>query len=210
VPLDSKAALVVIDVQQGFDDPRWGPRNNPDAERTIAHLLGHWRAARRPVIHVRHDSRTPGSSLHPDHLGNAFKPRVRPLDGEAVYPKVVNSAFIGTSLERDLREQGILTLAIVGLTTNHCVSTTVRMAGNLGFQTFVVSDATATFDRIGLDGKVRAAAEVHASALSDLHEEFATVIDSGRLLAGFGASGRALDESPGSHEITGTRSSGDL
>ena len=95
----------------------------------------------------------------------------------------MNSAFIGTGLEADLRRAGISTLVVVGLTTNHCVSTTVRMAGNFGFQVYLLSDATATFDRVGLDGQNRPAAEVHAAALSDLDGEFATVINTSELLS---------------------------
>ncbi len=108
---------------------------------------------------------------------------MKPQPGEPVYRKSVNSSFIGTSLEADLRSSGIDTLVLVGLTTNHCVSTTARMAGNLGFRTYVVADATATFDRTGIDGSHRPASEVHAAALSDLHGEFATVVDSGAVLA---------------------------
>ena len=105
-----------------------------------------------------------------------------PVEGERLYWKSVNSAFIGTSLEDDLRQAGIGTLVVVGLTTNHCVSTAVRMAGNLGFEMFIVSNATATFDRAGLDGRIRPAAEIHAAALSDLAEEFATVVDTAVVL----------------------------
>ena len=179
---DANAALILIDVQQGFADPRWGRRNNPEAEQNIALLLARWRSARRPVVHIRHDSLTDGSPLRPGNPGNGFKREATPIDGEVIYPKLVNSAFIGTSLERDLRARGISTLVIVGLTTNHCVSTTARMAGNLGFRTFVVSDATATFDRMGVNGKLRGAEEVHAAALSDLHGEFATVVETSALL----------------------------
>ncbi len=109
-------------------------------------------------------------------------PETAAIEGERVYRKIVSSAFIGTKLEADLRAAGIEALVIVGLTTNHCVSTTARMAGNLGFRTFVVEDATATFDRIGLDGRVRPAAEVHAAALSDLDEEFATIVTTATIL----------------------------
>ena len=108
---------------------------------------------------------------------------MQPHSGEPTYRKSVNSGFIGTTLEADLRERGIHTLVIVGLTTNHCVSTTARMAGNLGFTTYVVSDATAAFDRAGMDGSYRSAGEVHAAALSDLHGEFATVVDSDAVLS---------------------------
>ena len=182
-PWNARAALLVIDVQQGFSDPRWGPRNNPAAETNIARLLAAWRETGRPVVHVHHDSRSPDGSFLPGTLGNAPKAEAAPLEGEPVHHKHVNSGFIGTSLERDLRDAGIETLAIVGLTTQHCVSTTTRMAGNLGFQAYVVSDATATFDQTGIDGRKRSASDVHFAALSDLNGEFATVVDTETLLA---------------------------
>jgi nicotinamidase-related amidase len=173
----SRGALLVVDVQRGFDDPFWGPRNNPEAEANIAHIIAAWRETGRPVVHVLHDSMSSASPLRPGTPGNAPKPEAVPREGERVYRKTVNSAFIGTSLEADLRSAGINTLVVVGLTTNHCISTSVRMAGNLNFETYLVSDATATFDRIALDGRNRPAEEVHAAALSDLDGEFATVID---------------------------------
>ena len=186
VTLASNAALLVVDVQKGFDDPYWGARNNPDAEAKIGQLLETWRETKRPVFHVFHDSASPDSPLRPKSDGNAPKPEGAPRVGEGVYRKTVNSAFIGTSLEADLRKAGITTLVVVGLTTNHCISTTVRMAGNLGFEVYLLSGATATFDRVGIDGRNRPAEEVHAAALSDLHGEFATVIDTSSLLGSAG------------------------
>jgi nicotinamidase-related amidase len=180
--LPQSAALLVVDVQQAFLDPRWGQRNNPDAETNIARLLAAWRNSERPVRYVVHDSVEPESLLRPGLAGNAIQPVASPKTGEPIYRKNVNSAFIGTTLEKDLRQDGIETLVIVGLTTNHCVSTTARMAGNLGFKTYVVSDATATYDRLALDGTLRSADDVHAAALSDLHEEFATVVDTAQIL----------------------------
>ena len=169
-------ALVVIDVQQGFLDPSWGPRNNPGAESNIAQLIAAWRRQSRPIHHVHHASRSPSGVFFKGTPGHGVQPQAAPAPGEPVHLKDVNSAFIGTRLEHDLRRAGIATLVIVGLTTNHCVSTTARMAGNLGFTTYVVEDATATFDRLGLGGETRPAAEVHAAALSDLSSEFATVV----------------------------------
>ncbi len=178
----TRAALLVVDVQMGFDDPFWGQRNNPDAEANIARIIAEWREAGRPVFHILHDSLSPQSPLRPGTAGNMPKPEAQPIEGEPIYRKNVNSGFIGTTLEEDLRAQGIEVLIVVGLTTNHCVSTTVRMAGNLGFETYLVSDATATFDRAGVDGRNRPAAEVHAAALSDLQGEFATLIETAALL----------------------------
>jgi nicotinamidase-related amidase len=185
--LPKSAALLVVDVQEGLADPGDGERNNPQAESNIARLLAAWRESGRPVRHVVHDSTEPNSRLRPGLPGNAIQATAAPSPAEPVYRKNVNSAFIGTSLEKDLRQHSIDTLVIVGLTTNHCVSTTARMAGNLGFATFVVSDATAAFSRAAVDGSLRPAEAVHAGALSDLHGEFATVVDTAEVLQRVGS-----------------------
>ncbi|MEM9665054.1 MAG: cysteine hydrolase family protein [Bacteroidota bacterium] len=174
--LPSGTALLLVDIQQGFDDPAWGTRNNPEAEVQIVRLLGAWRQVGWPVLHVQHLSTEPDSPLRPDQPGSALRPEVAPQPGEPLFQKHVNSAFIGTGLEAYLRERAITTLLVVGLTTNHCISTTVRMAGNLGFETYVAADATATFARTGHDGQAFSADEVHAVALASLHGEFATVV----------------------------------
>jgi nicotinamidase-related amidase len=185
--LPQSTALILVDVQQAFLDPRFGERNNPQAESNIARLLAEWRSSARPIRHVVHDSVEPNSLLRPDSPGNAIQAVATPKPGEPVYRKHVNTGFIGTKLESDLHRDGIETLVIVGLTTNHCVSSTARMAGNLGFKTFVVSDATASFARPALDGTLRPAEDVHSAALSDLHGEFATVIDTAAVLEGVGS-----------------------
>ena len=183
LPNAARTALLVIDVQQGFDDPIWGRRNNPDLEARVEELLSSWRAARRPVLHARHMSTLPASPLRPGQRGNEFKPVAVPQANEPVIEKRVNSCFIGTALDELLRRSGIAGLVLAGFTTNHCVSTTARMAGNLGYEVRVVSDATATFDRTGPDGVLYPAELVHAMALADLHGEFADVIDTRTLIA---------------------------
>jgi nicotinamidase-related amidase len=182
--LPDNSVLLIIDVQKGFDLPSWGVRNNPTAESNISRLLESWRKASKPIIHVRHMSVEPNSPLKPGQPGNEFKGEVSPIDGEHVEEKNVNSAFIGTGLEKYLRKNGFDTLVITGLTTDHCVSTTTRMAGNLGFRTYVVADATATFDRTGYDGNHYSAETIHASALASLHQEFATVVNTAEILGG--------------------------
>jgi nicotinamidase-related amidase len=169
--------LIVIDVQYGFDDAYWGARNNPDAESKIALLLDAWRRTGRPVIHVRHDSRSPVSPLRPGQPGNDLKDVVKPIRGEPVLSKGVNSAFIGTDLEARLRRSGATAVVLVGLTTNHCVSTTARMAANLGFHVCVVSDATATFGMRTPFGAWIPADAMHEIGLTELHGEFATIVD---------------------------------
>jgi nicotinamidase-related amidase len=175
--IPKNAALILIDIQQGFDVPGyWGTRNNPDAEHKAAELLDAWRKSRRPLFHVQHRSRNPRSPLAPGQPGFEHKPEVKPLPGETVIGKDVNSAFIGTDLEARLRAGDINTLVIAGLTTQHCVSTTVRMAGNLGFRTLVAADACAAFSQTGYDGRQYGAEIVHQVALANLAGEFAEVV----------------------------------
>lgn len=180
----SRTALLLIDVQDGLDDTAyWGPRNNPHAEDNMARLLAAWRAHQRPIYHVQHLSTNPASPLRPGLPGNAIKQVVAPQGDEPLIQKTVNCAFIGTDLEERLRRDRIESVVVVGLTTNHCVETTARVAGNLGFTVYVVDDATATFDRTGYDGRHFPAEIVHALALASLHGEFATVMTTDQLLA---------------------------
>ncbi|MBX2829806.1 MAG: cysteine hydrolase [Rhodospirillales bacterium] len=181
----SQTALILIDWQQGFDDfDYWGNRNNPDAEINGEKLLSHWRKTGQPIFHVKHDSTEPKSRLYPDNAGNKIKAALAPIKDEPVYGKNVNSAFIGTSFEADLRARGISKLVLCGLTTDHCVNTTTRMAGNLGFDAIIASDACATFDRHLPDGRVFKADLVHDVALSSLNEEFAAVKTVDQIISG--------------------------
>ena len=183
-------ALLIIDVQKAIDDSRWGrDRNNPGAEATISALLSFWRSREWPLFHVRHASLEPDSTYRPDGPGFTFKDEVLPLDGEPIVEKSTNSAFIGTSLERDLRNRGIDAVVITGVITNNSVEATARMAGNLGFRTFVVSDATATFGRNDYDGHWRTAPEVHAMSLANLDGEYATVLTAAEVMRRLRAEG---------------------
>jgi nicotinamidase-related amidase len=180
--LPDRTALIIIDVQDGLDDPSLGKRNNPDAETNMARLLAAWRTWGRPIYHVKHMSTRPTSPLRPNQPGNAIKRIVAPQGGEPVIQKTVNNAFIGTDLEERLRKADILSVVIVGLTTEHCVSATARMAGDLGFTTIVVADATANHDRTGYDGKYYSAEAIHAISLVSLQDEFATILNTDQLL----------------------------
>lgn len=177
------SALILIDVQQGFDNPRWGIRNNPQAEHNMGGLLSAWRENSWPVIHVCHSSTEPDSPLRADAPGHQFKDFVQPQAQEPIFEKNVNSAFIGTELHDYLTRYGFQNLVMVGLTTDHCVSTSVRMAANLGYQVTLVSDATATFDRISPDGQHFSAEEIHQVHLASLNQEFCQVQTTQQVLA---------------------------
>lgn len=182
-PLPSNATLIVIDVQRAFEHPSWGQRNNPDAEANVARLLAAWRDTQRPVIHVHHRSRRPASHFYFDGPGFEVKPEAAPQGGEPVVYKEVNSGFIGTDLEARLRDAGVTHVVLAGITTDHCVSTTTRMAGNFGFDAILVDDATATFERTGVKGQHFSAETMHETALASLNGEFATVLGTAQVLA---------------------------
>ncbi len=182
ISLPDDAVLLLIDVQQAFNNPAWGARNNPDAESNIATLLAAWRAQNMPVCHVHHISKRPVSHFFFDKPGTTVKEEAAPIAGEPIFQKSVNSAFIGTELEAHLRANGATTLVLVGITTDHCVSTSARMASNFGFTTYVVSDATATFERTGPDGRHWTAEIMHDTALASLNKEFATIVSSSDVL----------------------------
>lgn len=170
-------ALLVIDVQQGLDEIEVSGvvRNNPMAVNRIVYLLAAFRARGMAIFHIRHEGTRLGSYFWPGSTGYRVKDEALELPGEPVIVKRVNSAFIGTDLEVRLRAAGILRLVICGATTNHSVETTTRMAGNLGFEAWLVRDATWTFERIGPDGERHSAEAVHAMTLANLHEEFARI-----------------------------------
>ena len=178
-----KSALLLIDYQEAFHDARMGARNNPHAEANAERLLAKFRDAGLPVIHVRHDSIESGSLLSAGAPGNAVMAFAAPKPDEPVIVKSVNSAFIGTGLEKLLRDEGIDRLVIAGVTTDHCVSTTTRMAANLGFPVTLAADACFTFDRTAPDGGVVPAQTVHDVELAILSGEFAEIGSVARILA---------------------------
>lgn len=178
-------ALIIIDMQQGMATPSAGRRNNPEAEGNIARLLTAWRRARAPVVHVRHISRTVGSPFWPGQPGAEFQVQLAPLPNEQVVEKHVPDALINTGLAQWLRARDIDKLVIVGVSTNNSVEGTARTAGNLGFATQVVADATFAFDKVDYAGTRRSAEEVHAMALANLDGEYAVVTSTDNLLRNF-------------------------
>jgi nicotinamidase-related amidase len=175
------SALVLVDVQVGVDDlAHWGGptgrRNNPGAEEHQLELLSAWRSAGLPVVWSLHDSREPDSPLRRDVPGGALKPGFEPAADDVVVTKDVNSVFVGTALEVLLRRAGVRRLVVTGFFTNMCVETSTRMAGNLGFDTYLVPEACATTNRVGPDGTDHDPEVVHALSVASLHGEFCTTL----------------------------------
>jgi len=181
--ISKNPALIIIDVQKAFLEKDYPgiKRNNTNAELVCGNILNKWRKNDLNVIHVRHSSTNPESKLHKSKPGFEFNDYVKPKNNEIVLTKNVNSAFIGTGLDEILKNLNINTLVIVGMTTNHCISTTVRMAGNLGYETFLISDSTACYNTKGLDGKEIDCEVIYEASIASLRGEFAEIISSREL-----------------------------
>lgn len=182
---EKKKALIIVDVQKAFDDKKWGVRNNLIAEENICKILQLWRDKGWAVIHIQHTSDNPSSLFYPKNKGFAIKEIVEPIDEEVIITKKVNSSFIGTNLEEYLKGNKITTVVITGLTTPHCVSTTTRMSGNLGFDTYLISDATAAFGMKDQNEIYYDAETIHNISLATLHDEFATIFTTEQLINDF-------------------------
>ena len=183
-PLATNAALMIIDMQQGMAQPALGRRNNPDAEVQMRQLLEAWRQSARPIVHVRHISRTPGSVFWPGQPGCEFQAALQPLPHEHVVEKNVPDAFTHTGLERWLHSRAIRQVVIVGVITNNSVEATARSGGNLGFEVIVAADACYTFDQTDLSGRLWPAEDVHALSLSNLAMDYAKVVETAQILTG--------------------------
>ncbi|MFE7617843.1 cysteine hydrolase family protein [Streptomyces sp. NPDC057496] len=189
--INDNAALIVIDVQKGFEYEFWGRRNNPDAERNIAALIDAWQETGRPVVFVRHDSLHPGSPLEPGTGGNEFKDFVEERRGKGSGPEVlvrktVNSAFYGEpDLDAWLKGAGVSQFVVVGIQTNMCNETTARMGGNLGYDVLFPLDAMHTFDLAGPFGWTQTAEELTRATAVSLHGgRFARVVTTEDVLRG--------------------------
>jgi nicotinamidase-related amidase len=174
-----------VDVQNGFNEPGWGTRNNPDAEANIAALAASWEDAGEPIVLVRHDSRDASSPLRPGQPGNDLQPILDGVRPALLFGKNVNSAFLGeVDLDGWLRKRGIDKLLICGIQTNFCVETTTRMAGNLGYDATLPIDATYTFEAKGQDGTVLSADQLYAATAVNMHDGgFARVTTTTAVLA---------------------------
>lgn len=168
----SRAVLLPVDMQRAFDGPPWPRRWNRQVDSNGQALLAAWRSAGRPIIHVRHDSVQPGSTLAPGNPGNTFRPGFEPRPGEPVVAKSVNSAFIGTDLDLRLRRLGATSIIVFGISTDMCVSTTIRTGANMGWDMVLVPDACDCFDLPDGNGGTIAAEEVQRAHVATLAFEF--------------------------------------
>jgi nicotinamidase-related amidase len=169
------AVLLPVDMQMAFDNAPWPRRWNEQVDVNGLALLDAWRAASRPIIHVRHDSVSPGSTLTAGQPGNAFRPGFGPVGDEPLISKSVNSAFIGTDLELRLKRLGARHVVVFGISTDMCVSTTIRHGANLGWDMILVPEACDCFDLPNGKGGIIRAEDIQAAHVATLEHEFCTI-----------------------------------
>ncbi len=197
-----ETALLLIDVQIGVNvlDHWGGPtgrRNNPRAEDRQRDLLGGFRNSGRQAAFTRHNSREAASPLKFTLPTGAQIDGLEIRSGDIVVEKDVNSGFVGTNLEIELRRAGISRLVVAGFFTNFCVETTVRMAGNMGYDVYLAEDACATSNRVGLDGTDYEPELVHALSVASMHGEFCTALSTDQVL------GLLRADAPGLERVQG-------
>lgn len=175
--IGADTALLLVGLQNGFQDSCWGIRNNLDAEQKIHELRTAWRQGKRKIVYIQHQSREPASPLRKGSMGASFLQELQPAADEIVIEKSSNSAFAGTDLLQQLQKNKINTLVIVGFSTNHCIDATAKSAGDAGLSVFVVSDCCVSFDRIDHEGQVVKADTIHRVVMANLNQEFATVVE---------------------------------
>ncbi|WP_226676845.1 cysteine hydrolase family protein [Rossellomorea aquimaris] len=179
----SQTCLLLIDFQKAYRDPSLGKRNNPNMERNAYQLLQGWREKAWPIVHVQHSSLDMESPLHSSSAGFDFMENFHPSRNEKHIIKHFTSAFIDTDLDLYLKREKFESLVVMGFTTNHGISSTVRMASDLGYDVTVPFNATACFETYSFDGLLFSAEIVHGLSLANLHHEFATISSTESLLS---------------------------
>lgn len=179
----SQSALVIIDAQGEYRSGRMALPGIDPALARIADLLTHARAAGTPVFHVAQIGQA-GTLFDSETERGAILPQAAPIAGETVVMKRLPNAFAGTELHERLQQAGRNTLILAGFMTHMCISATARAALDLGYQTTVIADATATRALPAPDGGAAISSDaVHRTALAELADRFAAVVPSAGIAA---------------------------
>lgn len=176
------AGLVIIDIQNDYFAGGAYPLVGPDeAAVKAAEVLGRFRAAGLPVVHVQHVWDAPDAAFFaPGTDGVEIHALVAPTDAETVVTKANPNSFLDTDLEAVLGRLGVDHLVVAGMQTNLCIDATVRAASDLGHTVTVVGDACAAPD-LKHGGRSVVAADVHAAFLAALDGNYASVVEAADL-----------------------------
>lgn len=176
----ANASLIIIDAQKEYLSGDLALSGMDEALANIAKLVTAARAAKRPVVHIRHLG-TVGGLFDPQGERGEFIKGFEPQGDEAVVEKRMPNAFNNTGLHELLQSYGHLDLIVCGFMSHSSVSTTVRASKDYGYRCTLVADACATRDLPQGDG-VLAATKVQEAEMAIMRDNFAAVAMTGDLL----------------------------
>ncbi|MET7376447.1 isochorismatase family protein [Micromonospora arida] len=200
----SRAALVVIDVQESFRQrPIWAYGSNPDMIRQVDRLVAAARERGDLVVWVLHSEPGTGGLFDPA-LGHVrLIDGLVPAEGEPTLVKTAHNAFTTTNLQQVLTQAGITDITVCGIRTEQCVETTARVGSDLGYRMTFVTDATLTFPIPHRDlPETATVAEILADPRTLTNEDIVTRTE--YALAGRFATIRTVDEVTGA-TLAGSR-----
>ena len=176
--------LLIIDIQRDYFPGGAYPLVEPEAAAEVASkVLGRFREAGDPVIHMKHVWDAPDAEfMKPGTDGVEIHPAVAPADGEPVLEKANPNSFLDTGLEEELRKHDTEDLVVAGMMSSMCVDATVRAAADLGFSPTVVHDACAAPD-LEFNGVDVPGSAVHAAFMAALADGYAELKSSDELLS---------------------------
>lgn len=184
----TNTALILIDIQNDyFAGGRMPLENIESAATNAAALLNDAHTRDIPIFHIRHIAKSDSAPFfRPGTEGSEIHPRVCPAPKEAVIQKDRPNAFVGTTLEADLRTAGITHVTLCGAMSQMCVDATARAAVDLGFQVAVIEDACAAA-QVSFHGVTVPAPQVHAAIMAPLAASYADVLTTAEALSAQGA-----------------------
>ena len=183
----SNATLIIIDAQREYLCGPLALTGVQEAIDNIVKLVDAARAAKSPIIHVRHLG-TVGGMFDPQGERGKFVPELQPQAGDLIIEKRLPNALNGTlttddgkTLHKLLEDLGRLDLVVCGFMSHSSVSTTVRAAKDYGFRCTLVEDACATRDLPTPTGVIKAEL-VQQAEMAIMNDNFARLTQTESLI----------------------------
>lgn len=145
-----KTAVLIVDVQKALIEAN--PYRKEEFLQEVKCVADGARRAQIEVIYVRHDG-GPGDELESGTEGWNIAEAVEPQQGELIFDKGYNSAFLETELGDYLKEKRITDLILMGMQTEYCIDSTCKTAFELGYGVTIPEGASTTYDNDYMSGE---------------------------------------------------------
>lgn len=178
----SSTALIVIDFQNEYFEGKIFIPDGMKALKNTQRLVKFAHKNQFPVFFIQHIGLADGPLFAKGSKTAKFHPDLQPGKTDHVITKATPSSFVGTDLEKQLKQMGIKKIIITGLMTHMCVSSTARDAVPLGYQVIIAEDATATRDLATWDHQVIDHDTLQKTALAGVADVFAEIFTTDQIL----------------------------